>query len=75
MRVVIKQKGQGLPLKVARVAQGMSQAELADASKCSRAAVSGAENGRPIQIKTAYKLAAALNRDFSTLFDTETIDG
>lgn len=75
MRVIVKQKGEGMTLRVARMAQGISQAELATASGCNRASVSGAENGRPIQFKTAYKLAAALNRDFSELFDTETIDG
>lgn len=75
MRVIIKQKGPDFSLQVARVAKGMSQAELAAAAKISRAALSAAENGRPLQIKTAYKLAAALNRDFSELFDTETTEG
>lgn len=75
MRVIIKQKGPEFSLQVARVAQGMSQAELAEAAQISRAALSAAENGRPLQIKTAYKLAAALKRDFSELFDAVTAEG
>lgn len=75
MRVIVKQKGEGMTLRLARMAQGTSQAELAKAAGCNRTSLSAAENGRPIQLKTAYKLATALNRDFSELFDAETIDG
>lgn len=52
-----------------RKQKGLTQEELAEKAGLNRSYFWDIENGRNISIKTAYKLAKALNIKLSELFD------
>lgn len=52
-----------------RKQKGLTQEELAEKAGLNRSYFWDIENGRNISIKTAYKLARALNIKLSELFD------
>lgn len=63
----------GYRIKEEREKAGLSQEELANASKVSRTIISGLESGRvtTTTTKTLYKLAKALNKKVGDIFYTD----
>ncbi len=63
----------GYRIKEEREKAGLSQEELANASKVSRTIISGLESGRvtTTTTETLYKLAKALNKKVGDIFYTD----
>ena len=63
----------GYRIKEERKKAGLSQEELANASKVSRTIISGLESGRvtTTTTETLYKLAKALNKKVGDIFYTD----
>jgi transcriptional regulator with XRE-family HTH domain len=58
-------------LKLLRVAKDLSQIDLAESSGVSRSAIQWIEQGNPMRVGTAKKLAQALDVDWRIFFEED----
>ena len=71
MKQTIRQKGHNVTKM--RVNAGMNQRALSEKAGVCRAVICTLEQGKPVKVETASKVAQALGREINELFEIKTI--